>query len=253
MGALTGAWAADLWDPKYLGEGNFLLKIKSTFSLIDPLDKPVVMLLVVLGIGIFNQLYGVLLKGYGLLRRGHVLDAVLDAGLWLIVLPGFLIVASKLFMPTPGWLSRLGTWMLALGGLGLMATQGRKEPTLSGKIITGIVSLYGILGSYGCMAFVGDMLSYSRLLALGLTTTIVGMSFNIIADLLRDVPYVGAILFVGMLVVGHLFNFAISILGAFVHSARLIFLEFFGRFYEPNGVPFRPLSVSTERVMVTRR
>ncbi len=101
------------------------------------------------------------------------------------------------------------------------------------------------------MAFLGDMLSYSRLLALGLTTSIVAMSFNIMAGLIKGVPHVGILLFVVALVLGHVFNFAISMLGAFVHSARLIFLEFFSRFYEAGGVPFRPLSVNTERVLVT--
>jgi V/A-type H+-transporting ATPase subunit I len=255
VGALTGSWAGDLYN--YLGKdaegvpNNFLWHLKNKFALIDPLQKPVFMLLVALGIGICNQLYGIVLKGYGLLRRGDAAGAVFDAGLWLLVLPGFLVLAGKLFFPMPGWLFAAGAAVFGVGAIGLILTQGRAEPTFAGKAITGVVSLYGILGSYGCVAFIGDMLSYSRLLALGLTTSIVAMSFNIMAGLLRGVPAVGIVLFVGALVFGHVFNFAISILGAFVHSARLIFLEFFSRFYQAGGVPFRPLSVSTERVLVT--
>lgn len=103
------------------------------------------------------------------------------------------------------------------------------------------MSLYGIMGSYGITAFIGDVLSYCRLLALGLTTSIVGMTFNMLGGLLKDIPYVGIILFIIVVVVGHLFNFLISLLGAFVHSMRLIFVEFFGRFYDAGARPFQAL------------
>jgi len=105
----------------------------------------------------------------------------------------------------------------------------------------GLVSLYGIMGSYGITAFVGDTLSYCRLLALGLTTSIVAMAFNLLAGMLKGIPYVGMILFLLLLIIGHTFNFAISVLGAFVHSMRLIYVEFFGRFYEAGSRPFQPL------------
>jgi V/A-type H+-transporting ATPase subunit I len=68
------------------------------------------------------------------------------------------------------------------------------------------------------------------------------MAFNLMAGMVRDVPYVGMVLFIIVLLVGHLFNFLISALGAFVHSMRLIFVEFFGRFYEGGTRPFQPLS-----------
>ncbi|HNT44648.1 MAG TPA: hypothetical protein PKN85_09305, partial [Syntrophorhabdaceae bacterium] len=93
----------------------------------------------------------------------------------------------------------------------------------------------------GITAFIGDVLSYCRLLALGLTTSIVGTTFNMLGGLLRDIPYVGLFCFILVVVAGHLFNFVISLLGAFVHSMRLIFVEFFGRFYDAGARPFRPL------------
>ena len=155
-----------------------------------------------------------------------------------------------LFFATPQALFRLALIVMLAVMVGLVLTQGRREEGIVAKGITGLVSIYGILGSYGCVSFVGDMLSYSRLLALGLTTSIVGMSFNIIGGLVRDLPWVGIVLFVLVLVVGHLFNFAVGILGAFVHPARLIFLEFFSRFYEGGGVRFRPLSLNSERLIV---
>lgn len=214
------------------------------------LTKAVMLLLVVLGIGIINQIYGVILNGYGLLRRGKTFEAFCDAGLWLVALPGFLILASAMFFDVPKWFVYTGAVMLSVSGVGLILTQGRHEESFIGKAITGVVSLYGIMGSYGCMQFLADMLSYSRLLALGLTTGIVGMSFNIVAGLASDIPYAGYFLFVLIIVGGHLFNFCVSMIAAFVHPARLIFLEFFNRFYESGGRQFQPLSMNTESVLV---
>jgi len=83
---------------------------------------------------------------------------------------------------------------------------GRDIKNPFGRIAGGLVSLYGIMGSYGISAFVGDTLSYCRLLALGLTTSIVAMSFNLLGGMVKEIPYVGLILFVLILITGHLFN-----------------------------------------------
>jgi len=250
FGLLTGSWASDLWRPEYLGQGNPIQWLKERTAVLDPLEKAVGMLLACLGLGVASQFYGLILKGYGLLRRGDLWGAVFDVGLWLLAIPAFLGVASALFVELPGRVFRAALAVLILAGIGLVLTQGRQEKNVFARIVTGLVSLYGITGSYGCMSFVADVLSYSRLLALGLTTTVVGMSFNVVAGLVREVPWAGLVLFAVVVAVGHLFNFAVSIIGSFVHPARLIFLEFFNRFYELGGVRFTPLSLDTETVIV---
>jgi V/A-type H+-transporting ATPase subunit I len=143
--------------------------------------------------------------------------------------------------------------MFAVGAIGLVLTQGRHAEGIVAKVGTGVVSLYGIVGSYGCTAFIGDTLSYCRLLALALTTSIVGLTVNMIAGLLAEsVPYVGTVLFIVVFVVGHTFNFAISMLGAFVHAMRLVFVEFFGRFYEGGAKPFEPLGFDSPAYILKR-
>jgi len=252
FGALTGSWASDLVvDPAYLGEGVLVRPIRwlcGALIRIDPLEKALYALLVALGVGIANQIYGIVLLMYREWRRGNVVAAVFDGGSWLLVLPGLILIVAALFTPLPSWLMGTAGVMLAVGALMLIVSQGRHETSMAGKIITGIVSVYGILGSYGCTAFIGDVLSYSRLLALGLTTSIVGKAFNIVANLVKSKPWIGPILFVVIVLLGHTFNFAISMLGAFVHSARLIFLEFFGRFYESGGLRFKPFGFGTDRI-----
>lgn len=241
FGALLGSWFGDLFLPKYLGEDNFLLKIKDTFVAFEPLGKPVIALVLALVIGMLNQFYGIALKMGISVRDGNLAGAIFDGALWLILLPGLVVAISTLFVQVPSPLMNTALALIFVGAVGLVLTQGREEKTLLGKAVVGVISLYGIFGSYGATSFIGDTLSYCRLLALGLTTGIVAMSINLIGGMLLEVPYVGVILFILVLVLGHLFNFAISVLGAFIHSARLIFVEFFGRFYDGGARPFRPL------------
>ena len=147
-------------------------------SLIDPLDKVLVVLVACLVIGVANQFYGLALKGYGLIRRGRYFDAFCDVALWFLALPGFGIVAATLITEVPDGLFRAGVALLGVGGAGLVLTQGRNETGLFAKAVTGLVSLYGIVGTYGCASFLSDTLSDARLLALGLTTGIVAMAFS---------------------------------------------------------------------------
>jgi len=250
FGALTGGWAGDLYNPMYLGEGNLLLKVKERLMLLDPLSKPVIALLIAIGLGVLNQFYGITLRMYGEILRKNILNAICDGLLWLIVLPGFLILISTVFLKVPGYLVSTGKYLAIIGAAGLISTQGRNEKGIAGKIFTGIVSLYGIVGTYGCSGFIGDILSYTRILALSLTTTIIGMAFNIVASLFKTGTFIGMVLFIITLVTGHMFNFVMSILGAFIHPARLIFLELFGRFYEGGAPKFQPYGFGNQRIVL---
>ena len=250
FGALTGGWAGDLYNPMYLGEGNLLLKVKERLMLLDPLSKPVIALLIAIGLGVLNQFYGIALRMYGEILRKNIMNAICDGLLWLIVLPGFLILTSTIFLKIPEYVVSIGKYLAIIGAVGLISTQGRNEKGIAGKIITGIVSLYGIVGTYGCSGFIGDILSYTRILALSLTTTIIGMAFNIVASLFKTGTFIGMILFIITLVTGHMFNFVMSILGAFIHPARLIFLEFFGRFYEGGATKFQPYGFGNQRIVL---
>ncbi len=124
--------------------------------------------------------------------------------------------------------------------------------------------LGGAYGVYGMTGFVGDVLSYLRLAALGLSSTLVGWVFNILAGLVwvaaaplwssGGLAILGAALVVvasvAVFAVGHVFNVVINLLGAFVHPARLQFVEFFSKFYEAGGRPFAPFAYSTENLVL---
>jgi len=252
FGAILGSWFGDLYKPEYLGKNNFLIPIQEALILLDPMDKTILALVLALGIGVLNQFLGISLKIYGCIRNGDWMGAFSDGFCWIVTLTGLLIVISNVFVPVPPAFFTAGLWLFGIGAAGLVLTQGRDNPHPAGKIATGLISLYGIFGGYGIAAFIGDTLSYCRLLALGLTTSIVAMSFNLMAGMLKDIPYVGFILFVTVLLIGHLFNFLISVLGAFVHSMRLIFVEFFGRFYEAGARPFQPLEFDSQMCVMRK-
>jgi V/A-type H+-transporting ATPase subunit I len=259
FGVLTGSWAADIYN--YLGPNNLLQRLVRKTTVLDMLSKPILALMIALAIGILNQFYGIIMRMIKDVRQSNWKGAVYDGVFWLVYLGGFLVFILASIGGYGGLLRTVSLTAVACGAVGLILTQGREEKSFAGKAIFGLVSLYGIVGGYGTVSFIGDVLSYSRLLALGLTTYIVGMSFNIIANVVPQIvtslfPFtaklmsgpVGVLLIVLVMIFGHLFNFFLSILSAFVHSARLILLEWFGRFYQGGGRWFQPHGFASDTV-----
>jgi vacuolar-type H+-ATPase subunit I/STV1 len=133
---------------------------------------------------------------------------------------------------------------LALASLVLVVARGRIKGPLA-RVGLGLYSLYGITG------YLSDILSYSRLVALGLGTGIVALVVNKMSAVALGMPVVGAFMAGAVLVVGHLFNIMINLLGAFVHSCRLQYVEFFTKFYESGGRPFRPFRIDNRYIRIT--
>jgi V/A-type H+-transporting ATPase subunit I len=246
FGVLTGSWASDLTS--YFGQGNALDRLRVRLTLLDPMQKPMLALGIAIGIGIVNQFYGIVLKFLSSIWKGDIKSALYDGGLWFVYLSSLLAAGLSAAGALPGGIAKPALAVVIASAVGLVLTQGRDQKTWGLRIATGVVSLYGILGGYGTTSFIGDVLSYSRLLALGMTTTVIGMAFNIVAGFVRIVPVAGWALFVLVVLFGHSFNFIMSILGSFVHPARLMFLEFFGRFYESGGTAFRPFGFRSNAV-----
>lgn len=192
--------------------------------LIDPLNNPLQVLIGSLALGFIHLITATAINGYMLIRDGQWKDALCDVGsLWLF----FAGIA----------LGALGiTWYVAYAGLAaIILTQGRSSPTIGGKLGGGLFALYGIASGW-----FGDILSYCRLFALMLAGAVIGSVFNTLGTLTGNI-FTFALLFLA----GHALNFALSILGAFVHSLRLQYLEFFGKFYREGGKPYQPLAIKS--------
>lgn len=207
---------------------------------VNPVDDPMAVLMVSLGIGIIHLYTGLGAKAYELIKSGKYLDALMDVGSWYALLGGLVWMLIAKLNNMPGY--DVATVFAIIGAIAIVLTQGRSSKSIVGKLVGGLYSLYGVTG------YLGDTLSYSRLLALGLSSGLIGWAFNLLIDLIpAPGKYIaGPIIFL----LGHTFNFLIGGLGTFVHSCRLIYLEFFGKFYEGGGKVFKPLKINTKFVKV---
>lgn len=220
----------------WLVGGWFGLPLLGAPLFFDSLADPMQMLVYALILGVIQIFFGMAIQFYRLARQGKILDAFFDVGLWFLLIIGLLLFAA------PG-MGEIAQTMSLLGAAGLVLTQGRKQPTIIKKFFSGLLSLYNITG------YLSDVLSYSRLLALGLATAVIALAINTMAGLLTGHP-IGYVVMVILLLGGHAFNLIINTLGAYIHSSRLQYIEFYNRFYEGGGRAFVPFSLKTKTIEI---
>lgn len=228
-GAIYGGWFGDA--PKaFLG--------KPAAYLLSPADDLMKIGVLSVVFGVIHILVGLGMKAYVLIRDKKYLDAVFDVGLWYVSLAGIFMMFSPVLRGT-------GKVVMIIGFVGLVLTQGRDAKSIGGKIGGGIYGLYGITG------YIGDIVSYSRLLALGLATGFIANAFNLMINLIPGTGRIiaGPIIFIG----GHIFNLGVNALGAYVHTSRLQYLEFFNKFYEGGGKKFAPFKPVNKFVNTTSK
>lgn len=233
-GAMFGGWFGDVAEQ--ISSGRF--KISPIWF--DPLEDPMKLLTWSFIFGGAHLYVGMGLKAYNLIKEGKILDAVFDIGFWYILLTGLALLLVG------GNFGIAGKYMSIIGAILLVITQGRHEKNVVKKLGKGILSLYDSVG------FMSDVLSYSRLLALGLATGVIASVINNIG-VLFGFNLLGIIIFIGVFFVGHIFNLLINALGAFVHSSRLQYVEFFSKFYTGGGKPYEPLKINTKYVNIVDR
>lgn len=212
-----------------------VFSIQGIPAVINPLDGDGAMITLgmCLGIGILHILTGICVGIYMDIKRGQFWAAIFDRFSWIMVIVGLIMLLVG------GPLGAIGTY-LALGGAAiLLLTQGRGKKGIVRKAVGGLASLYNVTG------YISDILSYARIFGMGLSTTVIAMVFNTIAGLMMG-PWFGYVFGIIIMTVGHVFNIMINALGAFVHSARLQYIEFFNKFYEGDGHAFMPLSLKTK-------
>ena len=192
--------------------------------LFDPLQNPMGFLVVSLGIGAVHLIAGMAVKFVLLCKEGHVWDAIFDIGAYWLLFAG---IALLFLVPS------VGMWV-AIGAVALIIlTHGRAEKNILMKLMKGLLGIYDLIN------YVSDLLSYSRILALGLAAGVIAQVVNILGTM-GGFSVGGFIVLILAFVVGHLLNMAINVLGTFVHASRLQYIEFFNKFYEDGGVAFEP-------------
>lgn len=231
-GVVFGGWAGDL-GARLLGIGPLWF---------DPMKEPLKMLMLSFALGVIHIFVGVGIKFYDNVRKGNLLTALADQGLWLIFLAGLVLLLVGSVTGMTG-VAQAGKHLAGVGAVGLVLTQGRHHRNLLKRIGSGILSLYNVTG------YMSDVLSYSRLLALGLATGVIGMVLNDMAFRMMG-NVIGLVLGIVVLVFGHVFNLLINVVGAYVHSSRLQYVEFFSKFFEGGGKRFVPLAIRNRFVEI---
>ena len=247
-GVLFGGYFGDALD--VISETFFGHKISIPALWFVPLNEPMRMLLYSMLFGVIHLFTGLALKGYMYIRDHKYMDFVCDVIFWYMLLLGLigLLIPSSMFagiagkqIVFPAALNAASKWSAILGAVGIVLFSGRSSKNPALRIALGAYDLYNITG------WLSDVLSYSRLLALGLATGVIASVVNQMGSM-GGKSIGGVILFIIVFVIGHVFNMAINLLGAYVHTCRLQYVEFFGKFYEGGGKPFEPFKLKTKYV-----
>lgn len=213
------------------------------FRVMNITDQVIDVMLICVLIGIIHMLLAYTLKAYLEARKGDYVRWYLDSMQWFLMLVGILVMGAN---------SVLGWNNPALQKVGLVLILGNIVGMFIVNIFTNgnpfIGFSLGLFGMIDVAGLVGDIVSYTRLAALGVAGANIGMAFNLIVSLLPPVVRfsVGILLFLAL----HGLNIFISFLGAYVHSMRLEFVEFFGKFFEGGGKEFKPLKPLEEEVWI---
>ena len=223
MGAVTGGFFGD-FIPQLLK----LINPESTFvwfwpTLFTPLEDTMMILVGAMALGFVQILVGMAISFVKKLRRGQVMDAIWEEVTWWVVFAGLALAI-------------LGVTNLVIILGGVMVVAG---PILTEKGFGKITGIFGSLYNH-VTGYFGDILSYSRLMALMLAGSVIAQVFNTLGAIPGNV-----VIFIIISMLGNALNFALNLLGCYVHDLRLQCLEYFNKFYEDGGKPFRPMKLDT--------
>ena len=247
-GIMFGGYFGDVVD--VVSETFFGHKVTIPALWFVPLNDPMRLLLYSMLFGVIHLFTGLALKGYMCIRDGRYMDFVCDCVLWFLLLLGLIgmllptelfagIAGAQIYFPEA--LKAAVKWMAIIGAVGIVLMSGRANKNFGVRIALGAYDLYGMT------SWLSDVLSYSRLLALGLATGVIASVVNQMGSM-GGKSIIGVILFIVVFLIGHTFNIGINLLGAYVHTCRLQYVEFFGKFYEGGGKAFEPFMLKTKYV-----
>ena len=195
---------------------------------------PITFLLLAIGLGIVHLFFGLLVDFWQKIKNQNLSSALFDTLPWTAFLASALGFGVAHYS---GSQTQIWVYLVAISALALVFSQGRDQKKWWLRPVFGIFSIYNLTN------WISDALSYCRIMALGLATGVVGFAMNLTAGIFSGMmphPILGFLIATFVILVGHGLNFSLSLLGAFIHSGRLQFIEFFGKFFEGGGKKFQP-------------
>jgi len=245
-GAVFNGWFGDL--PSYIGLGGFFEKLAILGDPVRSDRGSMNFFRLALALGVIHVIFGLLIKFFDSIRRRDWKEAFLDGLPWLIVIIPIIIIllssdiavsmqlASQPLFPSS--VSKFLIWPILAGAIVIILFSARQEKSWGFRLFMGFLNLTIV---NGLTSFLGDFLSYIRLMALGLVTAGIGVAMNRIAFQFLSIPVAGIVMVIVILIFGHVFNIGINIIGGFVHTMRLQYVEFLPKFYTGGGRPFKAL------------
>jgi V/A-type H+-transporting ATPase subunit I len=203
-------------------------------SLINQTKDIFIIVYLSLGFGALQIMFALIVKAYIIGKSDSWLHAFYDAGAWMLTL-----ISIGLLIGTG---SPIAKYAMFFGMAVIILTNGRDAKSVGGKLASGLYALYGITG------YIGDLISYIRLMALGLAGASIASAMNLIIGYLPGLSFfiIGPVFFIAI----HIFNLLLGLLGAYVHSLRLQYVEFFGKFYSGGGKPYTPFKMKNNYIKI---
>ncbi len=212
--------------------GGFFGDLAPWKGLIDTNKDYTLMIILSVAFGVIHLFFGMGLKAFMNFRDGDAAGAFYDVISWYMALIGVALFLLAEPMGMPPVLKTIGLVSMIVGMVVIVLFSARDERGF-GRFAWGIYNLYGIT------SYIGDLVSYTRLMALGLAGGFISVAVNTIVKMIFGFGIPGILLGAIVFVVFQLFNLFLSMLSAYVHTMRLQYVEYFGKFYDGGGVPFK--------------
>ncbi|RAN60670.1 MFS transporter [Dolosigranulum pigrum] len=210
------------------------------FRLLSLQDDIIPLLVISIVLGVLHVILGFQLGAYLKHKNGNHLEAYINDHAWSLIIIGSMVYAAGITLDVPPVVETIGIGLIAVNAVGIIIASMINQSSIFGGLGMGLFSLTDV------SSITGDIVSYSRIMALGVASANIGMAFNLLISYLPPVFRftLGILLFVAL----HFLNIFIAFLGAYVHSLRLHYVEMFGKFYEGGGRPFKPLKTLEKHI-----